>query len=322
MSGSVITIRKGCRFCKEPHPCNRTGICPSVEIIGGKKRMSFSINRAVQILKEMGIDISESLIKYYDEIGLVSPEKTSGGHRRIDEKCLKQIIFIKTLRKYGFNLNEIKYFIEVVKSKDLKEIEKIFGNIRFYEDDFLIEKHIDNYSKSGDSSLYWWSDFGSGPSLQEKAQKRSTRQIVWGYVYKNCSYDKDKDIYSYRMYLYPEKPEPCEARIKKLLDFAHLYILNEYDIDPTKDHIGQGSLDRFSLWVDDRKTGSNKLIKARINLFTYLKSKDFKGPENKEGVSIYYDFEINDKEKLDYEDCFLVENYINVSEDGMHRIFM
>ncbi|GAI86946.1 unnamed protein product, partial [marine sediment metagenome] len=125
----------------------------------------------------------------------------------------------------------------------------------------------------------------------------------------------------YRMYLFPEKSEACEVKIKKLLDFVHLYILNLYGIDFTRDVIGRGNLDRFSLWVDDRVTGSNKIVKARIHIFTYLKSKDFRGPKNKEGVSIYYDFEINDKKKIVYKDYFLADHY-DTSKDGMYRIFL
>ena len=64
-----------------------------------------------------------------------------------------------------------------------------------------------------------------------------------------------------------------------------------------------------------------KIIRARIHIFTYLKAKDFKGPKDKEGVSIYYDFEIDDKKELDYKDYFLPDNY-DTSKDGMYRIFL
>lgn len=319
ISRLFVTIRKGCRYCSRPHPCESYGYCP-IDGYKGGENIIYSIRKAVEKLKEQGIDISESLIKHYDKKGLISPIKTGGGHRRFDDDCLKEIAFIKKVQKYGFNLKEVEYFQNIATERDIKEIEDIFGPVKFYEEDFLVKKEIRNYTSTGDSSLYWWSDFGSGPGLQEKAQRRSCSSIVWGYVYKNCTYDKDKDTLKYRMYLFPEKPDEQELKIEKLLDFIHLYVFFLYSIDFDEEDIRGGTLDRFSLWVDDRYTDYNRIVRARIHIFTDLKPHHFNGPKDKGGVSVYYDFEIPDKEKSSYRDYFIPDNY-DQSKDGMHRKF-
>jgi len=319
---SFITIRKGCKYCSEPHPCISKGYCP-IDGFGGGVNSIYSISQIVEKLKEQGVIVSESLIKHYDKKGLITPIKTAGGHRRFDEDSLKEIAFIKKVQKYGYNLSEVENFRDIITNRDIEDIEDIFGPIKFYEEDFLIEKMIPNYSTTGDSSLYWWSDFGSGPGLVEKAEKRAIKKIVWGYVYKNIEYDRKKDILKYRMYLFPEKTNDEELKIKKLLDFIHLYILDLNSIDLDMEDIRDGTLDRFSLWVDDRITGYNKIIKARIHIFTDLKPELFGYPKDFYGdsVSIYYDFKISDNEKKRYEDYFIPDNY-DQRKDGMYRDFL
>ncbi len=318
-SRSFITVRKGCRYCKKPHPCESYGYCPINGIIGGEENI-YSIREAVDKLKEHGVDISESLIKHYDKKKLISPIKTEGGHRRFDDDCLKKIAFIKKVQKYGFNLKEVQYYQDIAIRRDIKDIEDIFDSVKFYEEDFLLEKEIKNYTSTGDSSLYWWSDFGSGPGLVEKAEKRAISRNIWGYVYKNVEYDRKEDILKYRMYLFPEKQDDQELRIKKLLDFIHLYVFFLYSIDLDEEDIRGGTLDRFSLWVDDRYTDCNIIVRARIHIFTDLKLHHFNGPKNKGGISIYYDFEIPEKEKGRYRDYFIPDNY-DQSRDGMYRKF-
>lgn len=59
--------------------------------------------------------IPETTLRYYESIGLMEPvRKNGGGHRRYEEKDLRRIRFIQTLRNAGISVREIKKYVDMV----------------------------------------------------------------------------------------------------------------------------------------------------------------------------------------------------------------
>jgi DNA-binding transcriptional MerR regulator len=56
-------------------------------------------------------DVTTRTIRYYEEIGLLSPERTDGKRRVYSNKDIARLKLIIRGKRYGFNLNEIKEMI-------------------------------------------------------------------------------------------------------------------------------------------------------------------------------------------------------------------
>ncbi|MFC0189609.1 MerR family DNA-binding transcriptional regulator [Fictibacillus aquaticus] len=56
-------------------------------------------------------DVTTRTIRYYEEIGLLSPERTDGNRRMYSNKDIARLKLIVRGKKYGFNLDEIKEMI-------------------------------------------------------------------------------------------------------------------------------------------------------------------------------------------------------------------
>ncbi|WP_425509064.1 MerR family transcriptional regulator [Virgibacillus doumboii] len=56
-------------------------------------------------------NVSNRTIRYYEEIGLLKPERTKGGQRQYSKKEFTQLQLIFRGKKYGFQLDEIKEMI-------------------------------------------------------------------------------------------------------------------------------------------------------------------------------------------------------------------
>ncbi len=318
--------RIGCKRCPKPHPCEKLIYCPIHGLLEDDDQPRYSMKNVIEELRSIGIeDVSPSLLKHYDNLGLINPKKTEKGHRRFSDNDIREIIFIKLLTHYqipGFALDEIKYYLDIVKNNDVEKVRTIFGKIEFSNDDFLIDKKIDNYSKNGDESLYWWTDHNQGPEILQKTETRMAERSVWGYVYKNLDYDKNADILKYKLYLYPERQEAHETKIKRFLEFMHLYILflcSKVELYKIKETLG--AIDKFSLWVDDRQTDFNKIVKIRIHIYTILRPIDLEIDAEKGKITLSYTFNLEESEKHKYRDYYLEDNY-DTSKDGMHRIFL
>ncbi|SDW63028.1 DNA-binding transcriptional regulator, MerR family [Amycolatopsis xylanica] len=53
-------------------------------------------------------------IRYYERIGLLPPpERTSGAHRRYDERAVDRLLFIRGAQRLGLHLAEIGSLLEV-----------------------------------------------------------------------------------------------------------------------------------------------------------------------------------------------------------------
>lgn len=56
-------------------------------------------------------DLTTRTLRYYEEIGLLSPQKTETNQRLYNKKEIAKIKLIERGKRYGFNLNEIKEMI-------------------------------------------------------------------------------------------------------------------------------------------------------------------------------------------------------------------
>ena len=58
--------------------------------------------------------IPASTLRYYESIGLMDPvEKNNSGHRTYQEKDIRRINFIKTLRAAGVTIEQIKTYVDL-----------------------------------------------------------------------------------------------------------------------------------------------------------------------------------------------------------------
>src|SRR5699024_4108509 len=64
-----------------------------------------------EIGKQFGI--TTRTIRYYEEIGLLQPERTEGGQRIFSKKEFVRMRLISRGKKYGFNLQEIREMIQL-----------------------------------------------------------------------------------------------------------------------------------------------------------------------------------------------------------------
>jgi DNA-binding transcriptional MerR regulator len=286
----LIVIRRPCRYCPKPEACYSLGYCPTRTYECGDNRM-YSIREAVEVLKnDLGIKVSENLIKYYHQKGLIDPAKTVGGHRRFDDKCLEEILFIKRILKKGYKIDEIGYFKKIVDSKDIRYIRDLFGKIVLsYEDDYIQTHNTKFYFGNRSNSF---TDIEEWNRTLERLGKRIFDYRLFGYILKNYKYNKDENRLKFDSYLFPDKTIKNQKNILKFLDFHDYYIISKnfnYDIsNMTKGYR------KFTLAVDDRYTKSNKIIKmVKYTNFNY-KGKPYKLrfeylPQNSK-IGKYYDY--------------------------------
>lgn len=62
------------------------------------------------LASETGVAIST--LRYYDEIGLVTPATRIGGKRRFDQDTVGRVNFIRRAKQVGFNLEEIGQILD------------------------------------------------------------------------------------------------------------------------------------------------------------------------------------------------------------------
>jgi MerR family copper efflux transcriptional regulator len=68
-------------------------------------------------------------IRYYDEIGLVTPPRDSNGYRSFDEKVLHKLSFVAHARELGFTIEDCRTLLALYEddaraSADVKRIAK------------------------------------------------------------------------------------------------------------------------------------------------------------------------------------------------------
>ena len=56
--------------------------------------------------------VSVSALRYYDEIGLVTPSARVGGKRRFDSEAVARVVFVRRAQAVGFSLEETKDILD------------------------------------------------------------------------------------------------------------------------------------------------------------------------------------------------------------------
>ncbi|MEG9195030.1 MAG: MerR family DNA-binding transcriptional regulator [Archaeoglobales archaeon] len=102
-------------------------------------------------------EISTRTIRYYEELGLLSPKRTSGNQRIFTKKDRARLKLILRGKRLGFSLLEIKEMIEMYDvageteqikltlkygEKKLKEIEERIKELEMLREDMLAIKEI------------------------------------------------------------------------------------------------------------------------------------------------------------------------------------
>ena len=59
------------------------------------------------------VDLSLRTVRYYEEVGLISPEKrTDGGFRLYTEENIERLLAIKQMKPLGFSVQEMRVVLE------------------------------------------------------------------------------------------------------------------------------------------------------------------------------------------------------------------
>ena len=96
-------------------------------------------------------DISPRTIRYYEEIGLLSPKRTKGNQRIFSRKDRARLKLILRGKRLGFSLEEIREMVEMYEvsepeqirvtlkygEKKLKEIEERIQELQMLKEDLL-----------------------------------------------------------------------------------------------------------------------------------------------------------------------------------------
>ncbi|MEM2425504.1 MAG: MerR family DNA-binding transcriptional regulator [Archaeoglobaceae archaeon] len=117
-----------------------------------KEKETYTIS---ELAKEF--EISTRTIRYYEELGLLSPQRTSGNQRIFTKKDRARLKLILRGKKLGFSLSEIKEMIEMYDvageteqikltlkygERKLKEIEEKIRDLEMLREDLLAIREI------------------------------------------------------------------------------------------------------------------------------------------------------------------------------------
>lgn len=99
---------------------------------GDHMKQEFSISDLAQ-----EFDVSTRTIRYYEELGLLEPTRTSGGVRTYNKKDRARLRLILRGKRFGFSLDEIKEMIELfdVDVTGTQQLERTieYGKVRIRE---------------------------------------------------------------------------------------------------------------------------------------------------------------------------------------------
>lgn len=68
-------------------------------------------------------DITPATVRYYIDLGLITPRKHEGGQYSFDEQCVKDMSFIKELKTFGLQLTEINQILSMERMTKFKDID-------------------------------------------------------------------------------------------------------------------------------------------------------------------------------------------------------
>jgi MerR family redox-sensitive transcriptional activator SoxR len=84
-----------------------------------------------QLAKRTGISVSA--IRYYEEQGLVAPERNAGGQRRYRRSDIRRLSFVLIAQQFGFTLDAVRRELEKLPNtrtptkRDWERIGNVFG---------------------------------------------------------------------------------------------------------------------------------------------------------------------------------------------------
>jgi len=79
--------------------------------------------------------LAVSAIRYYEEQGLVAPERNSGGQRRYLRSDIRRLSFVLIAQQFGFSIGEIRRELEKLPKsrtptkRDWERIGRVFGKV-------------------------------------------------------------------------------------------------------------------------------------------------------------------------------------------------
>lgn len=81
-----------------------------------------------QVASAAGVGVST--IRYYDELGLITPARRVGGKRRFDPDVVARLTFVRRAQLAGFSLDDIKSLLDDQDSEWPEIVELHLGNLR------------------------------------------------------------------------------------------------------------------------------------------------------------------------------------------------
>jgi MerR family copper efflux transcriptional regulator len=57
-------------------------------------------------------------VRYYDEIGLVVPDRRRNGYRDYDDQAVQKLAFLKRARQLGFSIDDCRRLLSLYEDKD------------------------------------------------------------------------------------------------------------------------------------------------------------------------------------------------------------
>jgi len=92
--------------------------------IGGIARKGFAMNVG-KVARHAGLPAKT--IRYYDEIGLVSPHRSENGYRIYSDDDLHRLSFLKRARNLGFSIDECRQLLLLYgdKSRSSQDVQRI-----------------------------------------------------------------------------------------------------------------------------------------------------------------------------------------------------
>ncbi|MBO6519999.1 MAG: Cu(I)-responsive transcriptional regulator [Rhodospirillales bacterium] len=57
-------------------------------------------------------------VRYYDEIGLVVPDRRGNGYRDYDDRAVQKLAFLKRARQLGFSIEDCRHLLSLYEDKD------------------------------------------------------------------------------------------------------------------------------------------------------------------------------------------------------------
>jgi DNA-binding transcriptional MerR regulator len=100
------------------------------------KETTYTISQVVEILSPEYDDLTVSSLRFLEKEGLLTPERTTGGHRRYSPAEVERVRFIKEMQKRFFPLDVIQEMLQHSNHKKQKG-EKLFFRPLYYDPDFV-----------------------------------------------------------------------------------------------------------------------------------------------------------------------------------------